>query len=358
MPAFGPDHYVPVLKVKPAEKAAMYNLSASVAARVTPLLEIVERKEKSETKSKAAYLPSLDEHLDETFRGLRKAVNTFDRYFLDCRELAPDGHAAAVNVFASAAKLGTPFIPVVSITRTSDVAAALAHRKHGIAIRLSYGEFSKGRMRTDLPKFIEAHGLLEREVDLFVDLEDVDQMIGVGVAERVSELLAEVPNHAAWRTFTLSACDFPSSLKIEADSHELFPRLHWNNWREELFANRSLLTRLPSFSDCGIQHRKGVEGIDFSKISPSATIRHALAGSWYIAKGRNMAEHGGAQFQGLAAKALSDTAASGAHCPGCRALPRAAADPKGYKSPQKWRELGTIHHITLTAEILAALPWP
>jgi len=41
---FGPHHYVPVLKVKRGEKAALQSISANDQARIAPLLEIVERK--------------------------------------------------------------------------------------------------------------------------------------------------------------------------------------------------------------------------------------------------------------------------------------------------------------------------
>jgi hypothetical protein len=46
---FGPNHYVPVLKVKRGEKSALNLLPSSVAKEVTPLLEIVERTDKEKS---------------------------------------------------------------------------------------------------------------------------------------------------------------------------------------------------------------------------------------------------------------------------------------------------------------------
>ncbi|MDP2316300.1 MAG: hypothetical protein Q8P41_25605 [Pseudomonadota bacterium] len=359
---FGPDHYVPILKVKTAEKAAMYKLPASVAARVTPLLEIVVRKEVPESRTKPAYLPSVDEHLDKAFKGLRKAVNSFNRYFLDCREIAADGHQAAVSVFESASRLGTPFIPVTSISRNADVAAALAHRTHGIAMRLSREEFESGTLPTAVPSFLKKHGLNACDVDLIIDLGAVDQMIASGIAERTEEFLAEVPDHASWRTFTLSACDFPGTLKMDAGDEDdpvreaSFARHQWTHWCTARRANGAFLARTPTFSDCGIQHRSGVEGVT-RKISPAAAIRHSSADSWHIAKGKRIRGNP-PQFPGLARKIIDATSAAGAHCPGCAGLHKAAANHEGFGNLMKWRELGTIHHITVTVESLAALRWP
>ena len=38
---FGPDHYVPVLKAKRGEKAALLRLAPVLQSRIIPLLEIV-----------------------------------------------------------------------------------------------------------------------------------------------------------------------------------------------------------------------------------------------------------------------------------------------------------------------------
>ena len=39
---FGPDHYVPVLKVKRGERKALQRVSSIHQSRITPLLEIVK----------------------------------------------------------------------------------------------------------------------------------------------------------------------------------------------------------------------------------------------------------------------------------------------------------------------------
>lgn len=345
----GHHRYVPVLKVKDGEKRAMRQLSTAVAARVTPLFEIVRRTDKP-----------VDEHLDTAFKGFAAAIAPFNRYFLDCREIAKDGPTAAVDVFARAAALGKPFIPVTSVSRTSDVAAVMAHRIHGVALRLSPEEFEAGTLPTTVPAFLAAHGLNPGDVDLIVDLGAIDKMIVTpGIADFAEQFLDDVPHHTAWRSFILSGCGFPRTLAgVKADSNGTFDRVDWVHWHTRIFQKRANAVRLPTYSDCGIQYRDGVEDIDFSKVKPAAAIRQARATSWYVEKGRSIRDNGGDQFKDLAANVISATHPTAAHCVGCAALFAAAVNPKGYASLGKWRQFGTVHHITLTVEALAALPFP
>ncbi len=135
---FGPNHYVPVLKIKRGEKAALRTVSRAVQSRTTPLLEIVERKALAGKPP-----PKLANHLVNAFTKLDAAVAPYKRYFLDCREIAPDGASAAADLFKRAAAIKTPFTPVTGISRTADVKAALAHRNNGTAIRLTRTEYEK-----------------------------------------------------------------------------------------------------------------------------------------------------------------------------------------------------------------------
>src|SRR5439155_1894470 len=105
----------------------------------------------------------------------------YRRYFLDCREIEPDGPAATAAVFANAAALPVAFTPVTGITRSVDVAPAISHRGNGVAIRLTRDEFEAGRIPAGLPAFMRTHSLTAQETDLIVDLGAVDDMIAPGI---------------------------------------------------------------------------------------------------------------------------------------------------------------------------------
>lgn len=350
---FGAHHYVPVLKVKRGEKGALTRLSAAVRQRVSPLFEIVERKDKSVVA-----------HLETAFNGLAAAARMFERCFIDVGGIEPDGPAVANDVFERATNSGITYTPVTGISRTSDVAAATAHRTHGLALRLRRDEFEAGDLGARIRTFMASHGLVAEEVDLIVDLGAVDDMVAPGVQALASAFLAEVPDHARWRTFTLSACGFPVSMWIlDSNSYDLIERLEWLAWRDGQHTQRQSLVRLPTYSDGAIQHPRGVEGFDPRTMQVSASIRYTVPESWLLIKGKSTRFNPPRQqFPALAIQLVYGhlrTHYYGAtHCEGCRSMKAAADGASGLGSAEVWRRLGTIHHITTVVEELGVLPWP
>jgi hypothetical protein len=353
---FGPHHYVPVLKVKLNEKKALGCISSTLQPRITPLLEIVKRK-----PEKAA---TVDAHLNTAFKNLANNVRAYPRCFLDAREIAADGAAAAAEVFRRASSEGIMFTPVTGISRTADVAAALSNRTHGVALRLTRDELESGGLPGKLRGFLARHGLAPEEIDLIVDLGPVDELIVDGVAALSNAFLADVPDHRRWRTFTVSACAFPQSMGgVGRQSDSLVERADWIAWRDRLHAMRGTLQRLPTFSDCAIQHPTGVEDFDFRTMQMSSSIRYTLADAWLLIKGESTrSTRPGVQFPALATKLayghLQPSFSGPTHCDGCAGTKAAADRAGGFGSAGAWRRLGTIHHVSMVMQGLASLPWP
>ena len=349
---FGPDHYVPVLKVKRGEKAALGQLKPTLHTRITPMLEVVERSDKN-----------LADHLDNAFNGLGRSVSAFSRCFLDAYELAPEGPTAALQVFQRAATAGITFAPVTGLSRVSDVQAALQHRRHGLVLRLTRDEFEAGNLGHSLDGFIARHGLTRAELDLIVDLGPVEEMIVDGVVALMTAFLHAVPRPSEWRTLTVSSCAFPLSMGIVGrHSHELVERTEWRAWTR-LHAGRTGLARMPAFGDCAIQHPAGVEGFDPKIMAASATVRYAEGSDWLLMKGESTRSvPPSLQFPRLATRLvygqLKSHFAGASHCAGCSGAKKAADGLGGFGSPEVWRRLGTIHHISTVIDGLAALPWP
>ncbi|MCL5801666.1 MAG: beta family protein [Gammaproteobacteria bacterium] len=352
---FGPNHYVPVLKVKRGEKAALLALAAPLCSRITPLLEIVERK-----VDKA---PNVEKHLDTTFKDLAGSAKLFSRCFLDARELAADGPAAAAQVFQRAVAAGIVFTPVTGLSRAADVAAAMTHRQHGLMLRLTRDEFESGGLTVAIGRFLTTHGLSPEQVDLFVDLGAVDQMVVAGIMALTDAFLADIPDHPRWRTLTVSACAFPMSMGgVERHSQSHVERGEWIAWRDGLHARRNSLPRLPTFSDCGIQYPKGVEDFDPRTMQVSAAIRYARPDEWLLIKGESTRQTPPSdQFPVLATRLvyghLRDYFLGPTHCRGCELMKNAADGAPKLGSPEMWRKFGTIHHMTMVMDGLAALPW-
>jgi len=189
-------------------------------------------------------------------------------------------------------------------------------------------------------------------------------MIVAGIAALTKAFLADVPDHNNWRTFTLSGCAFPKSMGVVGrNSHEFIQRSEWIVWRDHLHARRGSLSRLPTFSDCAIQHPAGVEGFDFRKHQSSATIRYTLDNNWLLIKGVSTRKTPPSeQFPNLAMQLvyghLSSHFYSNNHCYGCSGTNDAANGLPRLGSLEVWRRLGTIHHITTVARGLAELTFP
>jgi hypothetical protein len=321
-----------------------------VQNRVTPLLEIVEHKK-----------GTLAAHLDNAFAGLKHSLAGFQGCFLDCREIVSDGENAAFDVFARAEKTNLPFIPVTGISRNVDVAAALAHRSRGLALRTSRAELQNGGIGTKLQRFLSQNRLSPADVDLVVDLGPLDGLVQAGVERLITKFLAAIPTHDAWRTLVLSSAAAPSSTAgIRADSHDLTPRIDWLAWRAVLYDKRDSLIRLPIYSDATIQHPKGVEGIDFRVVKPSAAIRYTTESDWLCIKGRSskVTPHK-VQFPKLAEKlshgTLKQFFRGHRHCLGCGHCTATANGAPRHHSLEEWKRIGIIHHITTVVEQLEAL---
>ena len=350
---FGTNHYVPMLKVKLGEKAALGRIAPNLKARITPLLQIVERTDKN-----------LAAHLNTAFKGLAPNLTGYSRCFIDACELEPDGPAGAMAVFQQAAALGIGFTPVTGVSRVADVAPALAHAQSGLALRMSRDEFEAGNLSQRVNAFLSTHALSPDKIDAIVDLGAVDDMIPEGIAAFAHVFLAEIPHHESWRTLTLSACSFPMSMGIvDRHSHELVERGDWLAWRNSLYASRHEMARLPTYSDYGIQHPRGVEGFDFRIMQVSATIRYTLDEHWLLVKGESTrSTRPGEQFPQIATRLvyghLQSYFAGAQHCVGCSGIKAAADGAPRLGSAGAWRKLGTIHHIAQVVQSLDALPWP
>jgi hypothetical protein len=351
---FGPHHYVPVLKVKRGEKNALRGISARHKQHITPLLEIVERKEGKTVGS----------HLDTAFKDLAEGLSSYTRCFLDARGLAPDGPSAASDVFTRALGARIVFTPVTGVSRTADVAAALQHRAHGLGLRLTRDDFEAGTLTTKIDKFVSQHDLHRAETDLIIDLGSVDDMIVDGVAALTRAFLDAVPTHLEWRTFTVSACSFPMGMGgVDRNSHEQIERSEWRAWRDHLHRERASLVRLPTYSDCAIQHPSGVEGFDPRIMQVSAAVRYTLPDEWLLIKGESTRSvPPSVQFPQLAKRLvygqLKPLFAGASHCAGCLEMKRAADGIERLGSAEVWRRLGTLHHISSVIEEMASLPWP
>lgn len=92
-------------------------------------------------------------------------------------------------------------------------------------------------------------------------------------------------------------------------------------------------------------------------MSASATVRYALSDSWLLIKGESTKNlRPSLQFPSLAKQLvygyLRDHFRGPAHCGGCASVKAAADGRTGLGSPEAWRRIGTVHHITEVTQAL------
>src|SRR5581483_6911699 len=134
-------------------------------------------------------------------------------------------------------------------------------------------------------------------------------------------------------------------------------RTEWVAWRDRLFAGRDELDRLPTFSDCAVQHPAGVEGYNHAYMKPSASIRitQTQSDEWLLVKGASDADLS-REFPRLATRVvygnLKSHFAGPSHCAGCGQMKDAADGLPGFGTATDWRRIGTIHHITCAVRLI------
>ena len=147
---------------------------------------------------------------------------------------------------------------------------------------------------------------------------------------------------------------------IDRHSYNRLPREEWISWRDHLYANRSNGTRIPTFSDCVIQHPAGVEGFNPILMQVSASIRYTLEDDWLLIKGESTRFRAPSQqFPELAVRLvygdLRRYYKGPDHCQGCESIKASADGAPKLGSAEVWRRLGTIHHLSMVMQGLDSL---
>ncbi len=367
--SFGADHYVPILKLKPAEAKAMTLLAPGVATGLTPLFEVVDLGDRDDDESEDGedadvdvdVDASVEKHIDRAIANLADVVATgkVGRFFLDSQALEGEGIDAIRTFVSRAQELDAWCVPVTGIARAEDGSVELAAKTgSGIALRLTRGDLTNGRVKRELLPWVKQHNLSPGSVDLIMDLGAVAEMIEDGVQSEAQRFLDVLPVPREWRTLTLSSVAF-SPRGIATDKLVDKDRLDWRVWRDHAHGNRASLPRVPAYSDGGIQHPRGVENIPIEILQNFApTIRYATGDEWIIIKGvgRKTKPHK-YQFPLMAQALIADKRFMGPnHCQGCAGAERAAQGRPRFGSQEVWLRLGAIHHLTLAVEQLRALP--
>lgn len=358
-------HYVPVLKWKRAEQAALHTLAPPAKSALTPLLEIVSIPADLDSGDQTK---TLEEHVDPAINKIPIAWGTADPFFLDPAQVAGDLSATGMDganyVFSEAHQLALPFVPVTGVYRpVTEQAAAVAHKHHGLCLRVTHDDITQPGLAADIAAFMTTNKLNGQDVDMVIDIGAIYGQSSLVVSAAFTIAMQAVPNLTAWRTLTVVASAFAENMGVVPTLGSMtIERSEWLAWAS-LYGRRAQtqqIPRLPTFGDYGIQHPTGVEGYDPRYMPMSAAIRYTLTDRWLLIKGQSTKTVSASiQFPRLAAQLIAHRSFYGAqHCSGCAEANACAGGAPGKGSPEAWRRIGTSHHLAVTTGQLASLAYP
>jgi hypothetical protein len=349
--------YVPILKGKEGEFAAIEALDADIRDRVMPLIEVppIPYDWANERPMK-----SLGQHIGNIADRLLKAWGAGRPLYLDLSwafgEGAVESSAESLgSVLRSCREASIHAVPVIAIDDGAAYrkAAGAYHRDCGVGIcvRLIVPDFDDDvDLDTELEKILADSDLPAEQVDILIDLDSLEGDVQRSVLVARS-LLAVVPQPSAWRRLIVAASSFPSDLSgVEAAGISELPRTEWLVW--ERLQRRAVIRPDIVYADYAIAHPSPKE-LDPRVMRMSASIRYTDSRAWVIVKGRNVRQWGFDQYFDLAGQLAAHRAYRGAGFSwGDRYINECAARSVGPGNATTWRKVGTNHHITLVVRQL------
>ena len=340
---FSHQHYVPLMRMKPAELRALRDLDPALRSCTTPILECPPRVlRECDTPAK---LEKKAEWFVEHLVGWA-GQSVFIDFSILPSSLAPD---ALEVISAKMALAGIRPVVVVSLKMRSESTYARAVERvldrHGSAIclRTSPEELKLSRIDELMQARLRHYGASPASADLVIDRGEVDRQ-----SYRYEDFARFIPWLSSWRTLTCLSGSFPEDLARLAPgrTHRL-QRFEWQQWR----LLQSWPGRRPSFGDYAIQHVLAKEPVAVPNYS--ASIRYTIANEFVVLRGEGVFNEGGPgfdQYNGWA-KLLSQMPEyfGESFSAGDRYVAERAANWKASGNAQTWLQAGLSHHVTITA---------
>ena len=335
--------YVPILKAKQGELAAVGQLTAGEHENLAPLVEIREPVKQVAHLARAwqdpqnvLYVHLLEGDQDETV-------------WADLvREAYADLRAADV-----------PFVPVVTTEDGADLishaADAIRADGRGAAIRLE-GEVvalaPATTLAAELANLLSALAITEHSCDVVVDLGLVRDSTAARVTTAEAALRA-LPNLSAWRNVIVAFSAFPEALGAVVAAGTTVPIP-----RDDALAFATLSGRSPGRVIVYGDYCIGTPFYQDAPWSPIPAIRYASGSNWYIHRGTSRSNRS-PQYCQLAQNLV---AAPYFRVPtttaGDQYLLGVASGAAGPGSPTTYVTAGTSRHLGCVMDRLATLGEP
>ena len=277
---FGHRHYVPVLRMKPAELRALRSVDPVLRSRITPLLECPARVLRRCDTPKA-----LDARFDHIVRHIAQWAGR--AIFIDFDTLPCTVPQALEVMVVRATLAGIRPVLVMSLKMASQYArsvhAVLERHDSGLCLRLSPEDLRQTGAGEKIENLLTRYGASPEQVDLVIDRGGVDS--GTTMYEEFAD---RIPCVDAWRTLTVLAGSFPEDLaRFAAGRTHRLRRFEWRQWQ----ALESWPGRKPAFGDYTIQHVLFKEPVAVPNFS--ASVRYTMEDEYLVLRGEGVLNENG-----------------------------------------------------------------
>jgi hypothetical protein len=349
--------YVPILKGKVGELAALSQVQPATWDVMSPLVEVVPPSD--EVPDPVAMERACKQTVDKALPAYQGVPLMLDAGLLDL-SVPLSGGRSGLGVLADEARENRmAAVPVLRLDdpplAVRDACAACARDGAGVAVRLVGDDLDEDPedVENQLDVTLNDLGVTPDSVDLLLDLGAVEGDVAVrGGARMAVSLLRELATLDKWRTITVAAGAFPVDLSQfsawKLGEHprfdaQLFDRVMRRPPREDI-----------RYADYAIAHPSLSTGTPFA---PPPQLRYTIAEHWLVLKGSKRDPRGNAQFQEICLQIAAHPDFAGT------ALGRAdqriaAGSPEGPGNGTTWRTVGTTHHLDLVAARLTSLGEP
>jgi len=349
--------YVPVLKGRRGELAALAAIQPMTRKAILPLLEIVSGSvEEPERPSQLRTVISRTAKRLETWAGSRLLL---DAGFLPPEAALGDEFGTLGNSVIAAIDQGVDATPVVHLDDDPQVyrdAATLHGELHrGIALRLGTEELDQDSedIEDALTELLNTLHVERRDVDLILDLGPVHGDLSVRAGGRlVADALRGLSAMDEWRNVIITGGAFPSDLS-DFEAGIIGETLRYDAMLYDYLRQRRRLPRVPTFGDYAVTHPV-LSGLPYRS---SPHLRYCVADRWLVLKGRLNDPRGHDQFFEICERIAAHPDFAGAALGNADAR---IANPrsKGPGNASTWREVGTTHHLDFVVRRITTLGEP
>lgn len=353
--------YVPILKGREGEFAALQELYSDVRGKILPLIEVPQIPR---DYAKGGSAKELDDHIAPIADRLRRCWLSGDIYLDMSRiglETLRDGRLALELVLNECATFGVNAIPVLSLSSSggyvSTAGAYSAASGLGTCLRLVVRDFREEvDLEAETSRIFDAlQSKVARFTDLIIDLEDLgsDLSRATLIARSVFSM---VPRKDEWRRMVVCAASFPEDLSdVDAAATTVLPRHEWLLWKTLQRKPNALPRPDLIFGDYAVAHPM-IKDLDPRTMRMSANIRYTTPDDWLVLKGRNVRQYGFDQYFGLCEELIKMPQYLGrAYSWGDKYIDDCAEHMAGPGNATTWRKVGVNHHLTLVTRELANL---